>query len=77
MLDLRQQLCATARVPIEGRYQVVTGRVIGQTFERDPVLDIRLDTGAIVHVRESEASIGVAGRAPGIEPVPASAVTKQ
>lgn len=59
MLDLRQKPCATARVPMGGMFQTVTGQVVGQTFEADPVLDLRLDSGAIVHVRLSEAEVAI------------------
>lgn len=62
MLDLRHKSfadlpIATARVPVDGRYQVVAGRVVAQTYEKDPMLDLRLESGAIVHVRLSEAEV--------------------
>lgn len=62
MLDLRdkriEQLpIASAQALIEGRAQTVTGRVVAQTFETDPMLDIRVDGVGIVHVRMSAARI--------------------
>ena len=62
MLDLRNKPIealplATARVAIEGEFRRVTGRVVAQTYERDPMLDIRLESGTIVQVRESEAEV--------------------
>lgn len=62
MLELRNKPIeelptATARVPIEGAYRRVSGKVVGQTFETDPILDIRLASGAVVRVRQSEAEI--------------------
>jgi len=62
MLDLHNKRIeelplATARVPMDGAYRSVTGRVVAQTIESDPLLDIRIASGAIVQVRESAAQV--------------------
>lgn len=62
MLDLRCKSFdelprATATIPLDGEFQRVTGRVVAQTYEADPMLDIRLESGRIVQVRESNAEI--------------------
>lgn len=62
MLDLRAKRIeelprATVVVLVDDELRKVTGRVVAQTYERDPMLDIRLEGGSIVQVRESQAQV--------------------
>lgn len=62
MLDLRDKRIeelprATVVVLAAGELTRVTGRVVAQTYETDPMLDVRLPSGGIVQVRESQAEI--------------------
>ncbi len=62
MLDLRSSPRARIPLMVDGKLCCVTGTVIAQTFEKEPRIDIRLDSDpqAIVQVRLAEAEIETA-----------------